>query len=480
MGSGPEGSERAVATIDDLLEPFHESMKPRAEFRIGAEAEKIGLLFDPKSPATAPRAIAYGEPQGDPSASSPREPDILFVLDELARHHGWKKEDGNGPLIALSRDGASVTLEPGAQLELSGAPLRSVHEIEREVAVHLGELHAISARVRETSGLDLRWLGIGFHPTARDADLSWVPKARYGVMRRYLPTKGQHGIDMMRRTATVQANFDYEHEEDAIRKLRVGLRLAPFFTAMFANSPWFEGALFGGKSYRAKVWLSVDPSRQGLVPAVLDGGKARIVDYVEWVLDAPMFLLLRKDEHGAQRVVENTGQTFRDFMKNGFGGERATMSDWVTHVNSMFPEVRLKRTLEVRGADSLPAPLVPAPAALFGGLFYDARALGEAEELASSFTHDELVALRPRVAEEGVLASFRGGRVVDVASKMIEIAKGGLGRRAILDAEGRDEGRFLAPVEAMLARGRCPADDLIDAAARSNASLSEKLAPATL
>ncbi len=457
MGSGPDPNDRLISTIDDLLEPFHGACKPASEFRIGAEAEKIGLLFDPKDPSATPRPIPY-------EAASEGEPSVRWVLDELAARHGWKKDVSTGPLISLTRDGASVTLEPGAQLELSGAPLGTVHEIEREVTTHVEELHEISRRLLERSGQDLRWLGVGFHPTARDAELSWVPKARYGVMQRYLPTRGEHGIDMMRRTATVQANFDYASEEDAMRKLRVGLRLAPFFTAMFANSPYFEGALYGGKSYRAKVWLSVDPSRQGLVPRVLAGeGSTRFVDYVEWVLDAPMFLVLRDDGNGGTRVLENTGQPFRAFLADGFQGERARMSDWITHVNSMFPEVRLKRTLEVRGADSLPASLVPAPAALFGGIFYDARALDEADELSRSFSHDELAGLRPDIARLGVLAPFRAGKVADVAAKMIEIATAGLARRGRLDERGRDETRHLAELAGLVSAGRSPADALVAA-----------------
>ncbi len=472
MANAANAEDRLISTADDLLEPFHSACKPESEYRIGAEAEKIGLIFDPSNPGAMPRAIPY-------EGATPAEPSVKLILEELAARHGWSKDEGHGPLISLGKAGASVTLEPGAQLELSGAPLGSVHEIEREMETHISELHAISKSLLDTAGIDLRWLGIGFHPTARQADLTWVPKARYGVMKSYLPTRGEYGLDMMRRTATVQANFDYKSEEDAMTKLQVGLRVAPFFTAMFANSPYYEGKLYGGKSYRAKVWLSVDPERQGLVPRVLEGGSPKgFDDYVQWVLDAPMFLVLRDD--GA-RVVENTGQTFRAFLRDGFAGERATMNDWVTHVNSMFPEVRLKRTLEVRGADSLPGDLVAAPSALFGGIFYDAKALSEAYELSESFSHDELVRLRPHIGELGVLAPFREGRVVDVATRLIDIARGGLSRRARVDANGKDEGRHLDALSALLSHGQCPADRLIAAAqSDESADLRTKLSAAIL
>ena len=469
--------DRPVRTIDDLLEPLISALKPESEYRIGAEAEKVGLAFP--LDGGAPRPLPY-------ETRDPHQPSVRLVLEQLAEKHGWHRDEA-GPLIALEKDGASVTLEPGAQLELSGAPLDDVHAIENEVRAHLSELHDISASLRDRMALDLVWLGIGFHPTAKHDDLTWVPKARYGIMKTYLPTKGTHGLDMMRRTATVQANFDYKSEEDAMKKLRVGLRVAPFFTAMFANSPYYEGSLFGGKSYRAKVWLSVDPDRQGLVPRVIDKPDAGFVDYVEWVLDAPMFLILRGipasstplvGMTGGQRVVENTGQTFRQFMRDGFDGEHATMSDWTTHLNTMFPEVRLKRTLEVRGADSLPADLVSAPAALFTGLFYDARALDEADELSSSFTFAELEALRPAVVERALLAPFKGKKAVDVAARLVDIARGGLERRARLDSDGRDERIHLEALAALVGAARCPADRLLDAAGA--AGLRARLAPVEL
>jgi glutamate--cysteine ligase len=458
MGNNPDPRElEPLRSTDELLEPLHAAVKSPAEFRIGAEAEKIGLI----SPSNRP--VLY---DGRDS--------VTEVMRELARSHRWTVTD-DSPLLALERSGASVTLEPGAQLELSGAPLADCHAIRRELDEHLAELREVSRTLseRHDGGTQIRWYGVGFQPLASQADLSWVPKPRYGVMRRYLPARGRHGLDMMRRTATVQANFDYSSEEHAMRSLRVGLASAPFFTAMLANAPFYEGKPFGGKSFRARVWLDVEPARQGLVPAVLREG-ARFVDYVEWALDAPMFLVLRDGV-----VHENTGQTFRSFMKYGFGQLRATKGDWVTHLNTLFPEVRLKRTLEVRGGDSVPHDLVVAPSALYAGLFYDERALSEAEALVGGFSFDELSALRREVPELGLRSSFRGRPAGEVAQRLLDIAEGGLARRARLDVEGRDERVHLRPLVDLAGQLKSPADLLL-ARLEETGDLVRALEPALL
>jgi glutamate--cysteine ligase len=275
-------------------------------------------------------------------------------------------------------------------------------------------------------------------------------------MRRYLPTRGRHGLDMMRRTATVQANFDYAGEQQALRALRVALRLSPIVTAMFANSPFYEGKLFGGRSFRARVWLDVDPSRQGLIRRVLEGG-TRFSDYVAWAIEAPMFLIKRNGE-----AIENTGQTFGDFLERGFKGHRATRADWELHLNTLFPEVRLKRTIEVRGADSLPANLVCALPALWTGVLYDPRALDEAEAFSESFTYDELSALRPAIAERALAATFRGKALAAYAEELLAIAARGLSRRARLNKAGKDERVHLTRLSALVERGFSPADALIE------------------
>ena len=436
MGSASaDAAARELRSFDELLIPFHAAVKPTSEHLIGAEAEKFGV------DATTGAPLPY---QGERS--------VLTVLNALVERHGWKpdRESPDGPLIALLRSGASVTLEPGGQLELSGAPLDNVHQICAEMSGHLAELRDISGE------LDLTWLGIGFHPFARQEDLSWVPKSRYVIMRRYLPTRGAHALDMMRRTATVQANFDYASEEAAMRALRISLKLSPVTTAMFANSPFYEGGLFGGRSYRARVWLDVDPDRQGLLGDILERG-TRFADYVEWAAHAPMFMIKRDGQ-----VLENTGQSFASFLEHGFRGLRPTLADWETHLNTLFPEVRLKKTLEVRGADSLPANLACALPALWTGILYDAQALDEADALTADWKHAELEALRPGIAERALRAEFRGRPLADVAAKVLEISGGGLSRRARLNKSGRDEGIHLERIAALSHKGWSPADALLD------------------
>lgn len=441
---------RFIESAEDLLLLFRFAEKAPVAFRIGAEAEKFGVDRDTGAP------LHYADPSGR---------SVQHVLDTLVARHGWTAEPEyvNGPLIALRRGQASVTLEPGGQLELSGAPLLSIHDVHEETLGHLAEIRDISDE------LNVAWLGMGFHPLARQADLDWVPKTRYGIMNVYLPTKGKHGLDMMRRTSTVQANFDYENEADALRKLRIGMRLSPLVTAMFASSPFYEGAPFGGRSFRAKVWLSVDPERQGLVPSVWREG-ATYQDYVEWALDAPMFLVKRPNE-----LVKNTGQTFRSFLEEGFGGHRATLTDWETHLNTLFPEVRLKRTLEVRGADSLAPRFAAALPALWTGLFYDETSLAAVDELTADFSYEEIVALRPQIGDTALATPFRGKPLTDLALQVLDLARGGLRRRGLLDRNGRDEGVHLDALSALTERGLCPADEMLDAYARTGSALTASL-----
>ena len=421
---------------DDLLSPFVEACKPRGAWRIGPEVEK-GSLFE----ATRMPVPYSGERS------------ILRVLEELHEKHGWtpEREHDKGPIIALVRaDGASVTLEPGGQLELSGKQSETAHEVHDELRAHMREIGPVSR------AMGVRWLGLGFHPFARREDYAWVPKQRYGIMREYLPTRGAHALDMMLRTCTVQANFDYESEPDAMRKMRVALALAPATTAMFANSPWKEGRPHGGLSYRGRVWLDVDPDRTGLLPALWKRD-ARFDDYVEWALDVPMFLFKR-----GGRPVLNTGQTFRGFWQDGFEGHRPTMDDWKTHLNTLFPEVRLKKTIEVRSADAQATGMKCALPALWTGILYDARALADAEALVDGWTHDEVAELRTRAWKEGLRAGFRGAPLVAVAEKVVEIGEGGLERRARLDAAGKDERIHLARLRKLVEQAKTPADALLD------------------
>jgi glutamate--cysteine ligase len=421
---------------DDLLLPFTRAYKPRDAWRIGPEMEKFGIFEATRAP------VPYA---GDRS--------VTTILEGLMKAHGWvpEREHEGAPVIALLRGGASVTLEPGAQLELSGVQSRNVHEVCGELRQHMREIGPMSR------AMGVRWLGVGFHPFAKREDFEWVPKQRYAVMREYLPTRGGHALDMMLRTCTVQVNLDYADEADALRKMRVALALAPATTAMFANSPWKEGRPHGGLTYRGRVWLDVDPDRTGLLPTLWKRD-ARIDDYVEWALDAPMFLLKREG-----RAVTNTGQTFRSFFRSGYQGNLATLEDWKLHLNTLFPEVRLKKTIEIRGADVQSTGMACALPALWTGLLYDDRALGDAEALVEGWRHDEVAELRTRAWREGLRASFRGRPLAAVAERMVAIADGGLERRKVVDpVSGKDERVHLARLRKLVGEGRTPADVLLE------------------
>jgi glutamate--cysteine ligase len=421
---------------DDLLLPFVQAYKPREAWRIGPEMEKFGVFEATRAP------VPY---IGDRS--------VTTVLNELVHVHGWapERELEDGPVIALLRGGASVTLEPGGQLELSGEQSRNIHEVCAELRGHMREIAPVSR------AMGVRWLGVGFHPFAKREDFQWVPKQRYGIMREYLPTRGSHAVDMMLRTCTVQVNLDYADEADALRKMRVALALAPATTAMFANSPWKEGRPHGGLTYRGRVWLDVDHDRTGLVPA-LWAKSARIDQYVDWALDVPMFLFKREGH-----AVINTGQTFRSFWKSGYQGNVATLEDWKLHLNTLFPEVRLKKTIEIRGADVQSTDMACALPALWTGLLYDERALGEAEALVEGWRYEEVAELRTRVWREGLRAAFRGRPLAEVAERVVAIADGGLERRGIVDsASGRDERVHLARLRKLVGEGRTPADALLE------------------
>jgi glutamate--cysteine ligase len=424
-----------IRRADDLLTPFVEACKPPTAWHIGPEMEKFGVYDKTLAPVPYP---------GDSG--------ILRILEELAAIHGWvpEREYDGGPMIALVSGGASITLEPGGQLELSGAQAEDLHQVQVETRRHLREIAPLSR------ALGIRWLGVGFHPFAARSDFEWVPKQRYGVMREYLPKRGGHALDMMLRTCTVQVNLDYASEADAMRKMRIALALAPATTAMFANSPWKEGRAHGGLTYRGRVWLDVDPDRSGLLPALWKRD-ARFQDYVEWALDVPMFLF-KRDGH----AIYNTGQTFRSFLVDGFEGHRALMEDWKVHLNTLFPEVRLKKTIEIRGADMQGVDLACALPALWTGILYDDQAVSEAESLVAGWTYEEVAQLRTVAWRDALRAPFRGKPLADVAQRVVSIAAGGLARRARVDpATGRDETQYLEPLRKLVEHARCPADVLL-------------------
>ena len=443
MASPHVEDDRPLRSVDDLAQVFRAAEKPAARHLIGAEAEKIGVFRDG-------RPLPYDGPAS-----------VLAIFADLTRF-GWQpeRESEGAPVIALRRGSASITLEPGSQLELSGAALPDVHQVSAEIDQHLAELRDVSAR------LGLAWLGVGFHPIARQADLGWVPKQRYAIMREYLPTKGSGAHDMMRRTATVQANFDYSSEADAMLKLGVSLRLSPILHAMTANAPFYERRVADAKSVRGDVWLRMDPTRSGLIERVWRSTSPAYRDYVEYALDSGMFLFKREG-----RVIANTGQTFRSFLADGYQGERALLRDWKLHLQTLFPEVRLKNTLELRSCDSQSRALQSAIVALMTGLLYDERALEQAWSLVADLDYDRVQADRPALVRQGLAGTLAGQPLRSFALRTLEIARGGLQRRARLDAAGRDERVYLEPLSRLIESDRCPADELL-AGLEPNAELT--------
>jgi glutamate--cysteine ligase len=377
-------------------------------------------------------------------------PSVQSIMRSLSERFGWQpeRERPEGEVIALLRGQSSITLEPAGQLELSGAPHASIHETHREFEEHYAELRTIC------EPLHIAWLSLGFHPFAEQAALPRVPKLRYGVMEQYLPTRGARALDMMRRTCTVQANLDYSSEADAVRKLRIGLALQPIVTAMFANSPLYEGRLTERVSERAQVWLDMDPSRSGLLPFAWEKDMS-FRKYIEWSLDVPMFLIKR-----GSGVIANTDQTFRAFLRDGCRGERATLTDWRTHLNSLFPEARLKNTLEMRGADAQSRALTCALPALWKGLLYDESALKQAETLISPLSVSIMQSIRPEVASHGLRAELLKRPVGAWASEVVQIARGGLERLNVRNEHGDTEAVYLDALEGLVRDGRCPADVL--------------------
>jgi glutamate--cysteine ligase len=359
-------------------------------------------------------------------------------------------EAGDGPVIAIEKPGTSLTLEPGAQFELSAGATDDLHEVELALTEHEREL----VEVGEATGIV--WLPIGFHPLAKQAELPWVPKRRYPVMRRYLPTRGTGALDMMLRTATVQANFDFADERDALDKLVVCLRMAPLVNAWLAYSPYVEGKFCGMLSARGETWLRMEPERSGLIRALWDNEAASYADYVRWALEAPMFLIQRGD-----RVIENTGQTFRGFLKEGYRGERAQPRDWVLHLNTLFPEARLKSTLEVRPVDSLPKQLALAAVALFTGILYDAQALRAASALLLQLDYARVEAARKLLVTRGLDVDLGGVSGHELARELLVVAKAGLVRRARAAVGSADESAMLEPLARLLSERTTPAEQLL-------------------
>ncbi|MCP1376127.1 glutamate--cysteine ligase [Dyella lutea] len=406
--------------------------KPREAWRIGTEHEKFGFRTDDLRPPTY---------EGDRG--------IRVLLEQLASRYGWEvAREGELP-VALSREKASITLEPAGQLELSGAPLETIHETCREVNAHLADVRSVADE------LGLGFLGMGFQPKWRRDEMPWMPKGRYKIMREYMPRVGSLGLDMMTRTCTVQVNLDFDSEADMVKKFRTSLALQPIATALFADSPFTDGQPNGYLSYRSQVWTDTDADRTGMLDFVFDDGFG-YERYVDYILDVPMYFSYQDG-----RYIDLAGQDFKRFMVGklpAVPGTRATMKDWADHLTTAFPEVRLKQYLEMRGADGGPWNRLCALPALWVGLLYDGEALDAAWDLVKDFSLAERHALRDGVPREALKLPFRGGTVRDLARETLKIAAHGLKRRGRLNAGGADERTFLEPLLEIVESGQTPAE----------------------
>jgi glutamate--cysteine ligase len=416
--------------VDQLVEQFHRAAKPRERWRIGTEWEK------PVVERETGRAAPFSGPRG-----------IEALLRGLAERFDWRPGEDGGRVIALARGGASITLEPGGQLELSGEQCRSVHCTQKEMATHAREIVTVGKE------LGLAFLGLGIQPVSRLDEIEWVPKQRYRIMAPYMTTVGTLGHRMMKQTCTVQVNIDYADERDAMRKLRTAQGIAPLVNAMFANSPVSDDAKNGFMSFRGHVWTDTDRARCGLLRWAF-GDDASFAHYVEWALDVPCYFIVRDGRY----LTDVTGIPFRRFLAEGTGGHRATLDDWNLHLTTLFPEVRLKGYLELRSADSQPLEGVLALPALTRGLFYEPDCLDAAWDLVKRWRYDDVVALYADVTRAALRARVRGIEVRELARELFAIADDGLRRLHELDARGRDERIYLEPLGERLAAGRVPAD----------------------
>ncbi|MGN0862467.1 MAG: glutamate--cysteine ligase [Stenotrophomonas koreensis] len=430
MSSPVSAADTPITDRQQLIASLSAGEKPVSAWRIGTEHEKFGFRRDDLLPP------AYEGERG-----------IGALLQGLTRF-GWAPVIENGFLIALTRDAASVSLEPAGQLELSGAPLADIHATAREIDVHLAEV----AQVAGPMGLG--FVGTGFQPLWTREDMPWMPKGRYRIMRRYMPLVGKLGLDMMTRTCTVQVNLDFSDEADMVRKFRVALALQPVATALFADSPFTEGAPNGFESWRSHIWTDTDPDRTGMLDFVFEDGFG-YERYVDYLLDVPMYFVYRNGEY-----IDVAGRSFRDFIDGKLAelpGERATLRDWNDHMTTAFPEVRLKKYLEMRGADSGDVPRLRALPAFWVGLLYDAQALEEAAALVADFSRAERHALRDGVPRHGLSLPFRDGDVAALARRVLAIARGGLQRRARIDVDGNDESAYLDVLDYIAASGQSAA-----------------------
>lgn len=433
MAAPPSSGGDPITSKRQMVEWLEVGSKPKADWRVGTEHEKFVFRLSDK------RRAPYDGPDG-----------IGALLNRIAEKYGWERIEENGNTVALTRNGCNITLEPGGQFELSGAPLETLHQTCAEANAHLKESQDVCAE------LGLGMLGMGFDPVWRRDEMPWMPKGRYKVMRNYMPKVGGRGLDMMTRTCTIQSNLDFGSEADMVEKFRISLALQPLATALFANSPFVEGQPTGRVSERSFVWTDVDPDRCGMLEFVFEDGFG-FERYCDYLLDTPMYFAYRDGEY-----VDVAGESFRDFMAGKLPqlpGETPHMGDWSDHVTTSFPEVRLKRFLEMRGADGGPWSSICALSAFWVGLLYDDAAQKAALSLIKDWTSEDRLSLRDEAPIVGLKATVAGRSLQDVAKDALRIARDGLNARARLDSAGSNEAHFLAPLDAVAASGVTPAEE---------------------
>jgi glutamate--cysteine ligase len=423
-----------LTTRGELIAWFAEGEKPRERFAIGTEHEKVPFYREGHRP------VPYEGANG-----------IRALLEGLARDTGWEAIEDAGHLIGLAgAEGGAISLEPGGQFELSGAPLPDVHATAAELRTHL------EATARVADPLGVGFLDLGMSPKWTREETPVMPKSRYKIMAGYMPKVGTLGLDMMLRTATVQVNLDFASEADMVAKMRVALALQPVATALFANSPFTDGRPNGFLSRRSEIWRDTDRDRTGMLPRAFEPGFG-YEGYVDWLLDMPMYFVKRGETYH-----DVSGASFRDLMAGKLAalpGERATVSDWANHASTAFPEVRLKRFIEMRGADVGGPAMIAAQAAFWVGLLYDETALAAAWDLAKGWNACDRENLRATVPRLGLAARIAGRPLGAVAAEALAIARAGLAARGRRDAQGRDETQYLQPLEAIVAAGRSLAEE---------------------
>jgi glutamate--cysteine ligase len=429
MSNPGDADATPITSLKQLADHIAAGCKPPERFRIGTEHEKFGFrLADLVTPPYEP---ADGQPGS-----------IRDLLAGLARFDGIPIDD-HGHTIGLKQGDAAISLEPAGQLELSGAPLETLHETFAEFATHFDQVRCVAR------DLQIGFAPLGFHPLATREQMPWMPKGRYAIMRRYMPQVGTRGLDMMTRTCTVQVNLDYASETDMVRKLRVSLLLQPLATALFANSPFAEGRPNGFLSYRAHMWGDTDNERSGIPQVMFEPGFG-FERYAQWLVDrVPMYFVYRDGKY-----IDVAGSSFREFMAgrlHNVSGAVATVGDFADHLTTVFTDVRIKRFLEMRGADAGSLDMMVAQSAFWVGLLYDDAALTAAEALLRGTGWEDAVAARTAVPREGLEAAWRGGRMRDLARDVVAIAQDGLRARAHRNAAGDDESTYLAPLQAIAA-----------------------------